>query len=276
MKISLSKLLALAIVALFLPFAAYAEGEGGTWLEATVEKKLPKKWWKNADDFSVNAGVSYRLGENFGQSTRFDVSAGVDYKVNKWLKMGAAYMYILNHRAAKMNDNDRKYDDVTGELIRYEWDEAYWRNRHRGLFELTAKHKFGRFTISLRERYQYTFTAADSTKRYDYRFDGSEWQKDFDRWDDKKSSDEHVLRSRVKVEYDIKNCPLAPFFSYEIHNLLDDNMKIDKHRITVGTDWKVNKKHKLSFAYLLNAPDFKSDAGTMRDHVLNISYKFDF
>ncbi len=273
MKTSLNKLFALALIALCLPFAAHAESEGGLWLEASVEKKLPKNWWKNAKNFSVNAGVSYRLGDDFRRSTRFDVSAGVDYKVTQWLKMGDAYMFICSHKAGEMNDNDMKTDG-SGNLVKYEWDEGFWRNRHRGLFELTAKRKFGRFTISLRERYQYTYTPVDSTKRFDYRFEGGEWKQEFDKWNDKKRDDEHALRSRIKVEYDIKNCPLAPFVSYEIHNLIDEGMKVDKHRITAGADWNIDKKHKLSLAYLLNAPDFKS--GTVRDHVVNVGYKFDF
>ncbi len=258
-----------------LPAAAHAEGEFGIWAGATVEKKLPKKWGKHADDFSVNGGVSYRLGENLKQSTRIDASLGVDYKINKKFKVGVGYIYIHDYKFAKQKDF--KYDD-DGTLVKYEEDKGYWRNRHRGLFEATGKHKVGRFTFSLRERYQFTYFCPTETERWDYRWDDAdgdgkeEWSGEFDKMDAKKKKHDHVLRSRLKVEYDIKGLPLAPFVSYEVTNGLRDKMRLEKHRVMAGADWKVTKKHKLSFAYLLNAPT----GDNVKEHVIDISYKFDF
>ncbi len=339
MKTSLSKILILALFAQLLPFTAHADEEGGLWLGVTMEKKLPKKWWKNADDFSVNAGASYRLDHNFTQSSRIDASVGLDYKINKYLKAGVGYVFI---HAYKPGELDPCYDKEGNlEDDEFNWDNSYWRNRHRGLFEITGKVKFGRFTLSLRERYQYTSFSAvtyqkdkyklrdlrngegemkpDNIKEtwvkndpdlslepvYEYRKEESSgdnsWDDDFwgevpeeeklvphlvgyrkkhtenndwPRMKEKERKDEHVLRSRIKLDYDIKGCPLAPFVSYEIHNFLNDGMKIDKHRISAGADWKIDKKHKLGIAYLLNAPDFKKS--TVREIVLDLRFKFDF
>ncbi len=288
MKLSSNKRFATLLLALTLPFLAYAEGEFGIWSGVTVEKKLPKKWWKNADDFSVNGAVSYRVGENLKQSTRIDASVGVDYKLTKYLKLGAGYIYIHDYKRGEMKNMEYKNNnDGIAELDEYKFDNGYWRNRHRGLFEATGKIKAGRFTFSLRERYQFTYFVPDQCVRDKYKWsdldsDGKKetWVKneagdpnsDWPRIDKKKAKHDHVLRSRLKIDYDIKGCPLAPFVSYEVTNALRDKMRLEKHRVSAGLDWKINKKHKLSFAYLLNAPV----GDKYQEHVLDIGYKFDF
>ena len=51
-------------------------------------------------------------------------------------------------------------------------------------------------------------------------------------------------------------------------------MLLEKTRYTVGLDWKINKQHTLSLAYLYD--DGQDDDSNGKLHVLEVGYKFKF
>lgn len=83
-----------------------------------------------------------RVNENFSHLQRSYTSADLEYKILPWLKIGAAYSFILNNS-----------------------DEKRWNIRHRGSLYLTESLEAGRWTFSLRERLQATHRT-DSVNTY--------------------------------------------------------------------------------------------------------------
>ncbi len=270
------------ILCLFMALVAVpalAEDDFGIWSGISAEKKLNKK-------FSIEAGIGFRAEQKLGNASRWDISLGAAYKPTKWLKLSAGYMYIHSYSPEEAKVNHNKDGEVKG----YNIDQGFWRSRHRGYFDATGKVDIGRFTFSLRERYQLSHSVATTCDRIRLRdvapggysgetfpYNGKEYIVDAETFgtDDKSAKNEHTLRSRLKAEYNIKGLPLNPFVSYEFHNLLEKGFDIDKTRLIVGTDWKITKQHKLSFAYLYqNGANKENTSNNL--HAIEVSYKFDF
>ena len=263
------KIFLLLVSLLALP--ALAQSDLGLWTGLTFEKEFGKR-------FSLDAGVDFRAAENITRESRWAASLGAGYKVNKHLKLGAGYIFITDRNPweYKVNYNDE------GEMKGYNVDHAYWRNKHRAFFEATGKVKAGRFSFSLRERYQFTHFVADSTERDRYRgvvtsdypgkqYNGYAYSETV--MDHKGSKNRHYLRSRLKVEYDIRKCPLTPIVSYEVYNNLSEGFDLDKSRLSAGLEWKVTKKVNISAAYLFQTgADDDSDGD---EHIIDIGFKFE-
>ena len=88
-------------------------------------------------------------------------------------------------------------------LINYNHPSKDWETRHRYYFYLTGSYKLRRFTFSLRERFQST-----------YRVHVKETAK--------RANPKLYLRSRLKVEYDIRRSAFEPFASIEWYNTLNN------------------------------------------------------
>lgn len=266
------RLLPLIAAAILAPATALAGDDFGLWLDATVQKKVNKR-------FSVDAGLDYRAEQNLRHVARWGASVGADYKVASFLKLGAGYAFITdrNPREAEPHYSGK------GVFNGYNIDHSYWRNKHRLYAEVTGKVSAGRFTFSLRERYQYTHFMPDSTWREKYRgaiqpgYDGAQYggyMFSSAGMDDKPARNKHFLRSRLQVEYNIRHCPLTPFVSYELSNNLSDGCHLDKQRFSIGTDWKVKKGHTISIAYVHEDGADDDTSGNL--HALDIGYKFKF
>lgn len=251
---------------------ALAGDDFGIWTGVTFQKSFNKK-------FSMDAGLDYRAEQNLRHVARWDVSVGADYKLTKFLKVGAGYVYILdrNPREAEAHYSSK------GVMNGYNIDDSYWRRKHRAYAEVTGKVSAGRFTFSLRERYQFTHFMPDSTWREKYRgavqpgYEGAQYggyMFSSEGMDDKPAKDRHFLRSRLQVEYNIRHCPLTPFVSYELSNNLGDGFHLDKQRFSIGADWKIKKKHVLTIAYIHE--DGADDDSNGNLHAIDIGYKFKF
>ncbi len=93
---------------------------------------------------------------------------------------------------------------------------------------------------------------------------------------EKSAKDSHILRSRLSVEYNIPRIPLVPSVSYEVQNNLCDAMKLLKHRVTVGLEWKVTKVFSLEGDYIYQHETEFDDTTTGNLHVFNLGAKFKF
>ncbi len=283
------KILFAAALALCSATSAIAQSDFGVWTEIGVEKSFNKK-------FSLEASVENRMANNATQPQRWNAAIGGSYKPLKWLKLGAGYVFIYNRNFQEAEEKYKENDE--GEIVLgkdgkpiiegYNVDHDYWRPRHRAYFDVQGKVDVGRFSISLRERYLYNYYVETEALRDKYRnpsqpgysgnlypFNGMEFMKYEQETDTKKAKSKHSLRTRLQVEYDIKGVPLTPFVSCELTNELSNAMQYDKVRAQAGVEWKINKKHILSGAYLYQNEN--QEIGPNESlHAIKLGYKFKF
>ena len=283
------KILFAAALALCSATSAIAQSDFGVWTEIGVEKSFNKK-------FSLEASVENRMVNNATQPQRWNAAIGGSYKPLKWLKLGAGYVFIYNRNFQEAEEKYKENDE--GEIVLgkdgkpiiegYNVDHGYWRPRHRAYVDVQGKVDVGRFSISLRERYLYNYYVETEALRDKYRnpsqpgysgnlypFNGMGFMKYEQEMDTKKAKSKHSLRTRLQVEYDIKGVPLTPFVSCELTNELSNAMQYDKVRAQAGVEWKINKKHILSGAYLYQNEN--QEIGPNESlHAIKLGYKFKF
>jgi hypothetical protein len=177
------------------------DNDFGSWISVEASKKLTKK-------FSVEFEEEVRIFQNLGKVDRFLTSPGVTYNFNKYLKAGLGYAWIYDHNI----------------------DDQEWLNRHRFYGYLQGKIDWGRFTFSLREKYQTTY------------------------YKEKNQQYKNYLRSKFQVSYDIKNLKAEPYLSAEMHYRLNnpDGNEIENLRYTLGVEYPFSKKFSIEGFFRLN------------------------
>lgn len=266
----------LLLAATALPAAA--EDDFGIWTDLSAEKKINKQ-------FAADLSVGFRAEDALKRDTRWSVGAGLSYKPVKGLKFSAGYTLMRDYSLAEAKTKFKENGNLSG----YNVDHGFWRTKHRFTFDIAGKHTFGRFTVGLRERYQLTHHNSATTLRDKYRkplqpgytgetwmYNGTEFMDYEPDTDDKPGKNTHYLRSRLTVEYDIRHCPLTPYAAYEWSHSLSDAMALAKTRLTLGTEWKISKKHNLSVAYIYQDGAGDDDGGSNNIHVVEVGYKFSF
>lgn len=264
-----------------LPMSLLAESEGGVWGDVSVSKDLGKRW-------SLGAEADIRTTHGVKDISRAGIGVDADYKPLKWLKVGVGYSYLADQSQKALKSH---YKESTGAFNGFNEDLPYWRHKHRACLDVTAKRKFGRFTLSLRERYQYTHFMATDAERVKYRsplasIDGIApdgltqkegyyfWPDDVERLDVAKGSkDTHILRSRFGLEYNIRHCPVTPCVSYEIQNRLNDDMLAVKQRATAGIEWKVSKVFYVTADYVYQREFRPEEYESGSLHALSLGFK---
>lgn len=273
----------------------------GVWTEIGVKKNLPMGW-------SVGLETELRTENNSSQMRRLSAGVNVGYRLGKHFKFGVSYNYMGINNPAEYKDHYKDHDDGTLKLDEdgnpiwngYKTSPSYWSSRHRANFEATGTIKLWRtIRFSLRERYQYTYKCAREVDETKYRFD---IEKSMDaetgeivelkelkdgypitETDYKEGKDNHILRSRLKVELDRKGVKWSPYVSVECHNNLNavhDNDKntpvfyLKKVRAGVGLGYKFNKQHSVSAGYVITRA-FDDDYHK-RIHALSLGYEFEF
>lgn len=215
------------------------------WTTAEMDFKMAK-------NVTGNVGGEYRTTDGLGGTERWAVFAGVDYKPLKWLKLSAEYKFLDCWNDSRTTKKDNVVD-------------SYWQPRHRLSLSATGRYRTGRFTISLRERYQYTHSTEQTVPKWDGD-DGSAKSDEVIEAEDK-----HVLRSCLKAEYNVKGCALTPFASVEAYNSLTDGFSHEKMRYTIGADYDINKHHAVT---LFGRYIDKADGDEGDGFVIGVGYKF--
>lgn len=278
----------LAAALLCLPLCSWAEGEDsyGTWFELGVSKSLNKK-------FSVDLGAELRTQEK----ARAAVSLGATYKPFKFLKFSAGYSFIDKYKSSKWEDHYKKDivdpDNWNGRDFR----PSYWRITHRAYADITGSVKFWKvLRISVRERYQFSHNSCKEIDETEWRYTKESYYdpekgpyyvyelKDGYPLVDpkiKEATDDHVLRSRLKIEFDKKGLFVTPFLSAEAHNSLSNSLTIEKVRASAGAKFKVCKWFDVTAAYVFTNEfrddmTLKLDSQTKRIHAFNLGLNFDF
>lgn len=253
MKNSTTLLTSLAMAACSLsacPAAAQSD-DFGIWTEANVEKKISR-------NLTLEGGVELRTRDDgFGELDRWSIGVGASYKITDWLKASLGYNLLDDHNH-KVNSSGKKYAD-------------YWGLRHRLNLSLTVSHAIGDLTISLRERWQYTWRPEKTVDRY--------WNyTDDDRYYGEKA-DEHIYRgkgsnkwrNRLQLKYKLTK-QWRPFLSAES---TVGGSGLDKMRYAAGTEWRITKQHVVDLYYLYQH-SHKDDDSEGNRHVLGIGYTFKF
>lgn len=252
---------------ILLPATLQAD-DFGTWMEAGLTKDLGK-------NFSLSSEVSFRSNNNLKSVERWDWSLGVGYKVCPYLKLSANYVFLYGYSPDKWKEHYKKDIETYENWDGYNVTKSYWNTRNRFNLEATGSIDIGRFTLSLRERYQYTRTNSATEIKDRYRFQNIGEKQDLvyrETFEDfQKPKTKQLLRSRLQVEYNIRHCKVTPYVSFELFNKLDDHFEIDSKRFIVGGEYKLTKKHRLSLSYV-----FEKENGASNLHVIDLSYKFKF
>lgn len=278
-----------------------AQSDFGVWTSIEASTKLNKQ-------LELSLEGEYRTQDMASQTERIATGISLSYKNKKvpFLKADVGYsvmsMYGLGETTIKYRtDNDgnyKLYKDGTPIPKHMNVDAPYWYTRHRATASLTGSFKWGRFKFSLRERYQFTHRMGAYCERerwyhnpayeifYDeypellspllpeYILDEDPESEDYSYMTDtKKVKSDHKLRTRLAVSYDIKKSPFEPFAELEVYNELDNSFAYNKVRYTVGTDYKINKEHKLTVYYRYQ--DY-ADVDGVSGHILGIGYSLEF
>ncbi|MCC8132360.1 MAG: DUF2490 domain-containing protein [Tannerellaceae bacterium] len=176
----------------------------------------------------------FRMREDLGKADRFSTTLDLNYKVRDFFKVGGAY-----------------------NLINYNHDKRGWEVRHRYYVYATGSYRVNRFIFFLRERFQSTYRAGVSATA-------------------KRANPKSYLRSRLKGVYDIRKSSFSPYASMEFYNTLNDPQenKMNKFRVTGGTDYKLNKRNALEIYYRYT--NFIDDDDINGKHMIGIGYSHRF
>lgn len=248
----------------------------GVWTGLGATKKLGL--------FSVSVDGGFRSQNNLKSVDRWNVGFGVEYKPSAYFSVGTSYDFIYNYKCERKETKYETWldkDDDGNEVVKSEYEgynvkKPYWRCKNRWNFDLTGKLPVGRLTLSLRERYQFTRANSVSSLVDKYRIEEEGGTPEYKKTDvkDRPASNSSRLRSRLMADYNIRHCPLSPYAYIEITNNMCSSMKLEKTRIGVGTEIKINKQNKIDVGYVYQ--DSKDDDFDGREHVIDISYKYKF
>ena len=244
---------ALMVLAMAAIIPAHAQSDDfGIWTEAGIEKKINKK-------LTLDAEAELRTRDDgFGEFDRWSVGVGATYKLNSWLKASVGYVF--------MNDNNHKlYKD---NLLYAD----YWGTRHRLNVSLTASKEFGDLTVSLRERWQYTYRPELTVERY-----GAKTIERIDLYEDElydekisKGKCSNKWRNRLQLKYKLTK-QWRPYVNAES---TVGGSGLDKMRYAVGTEYRLSKQHSFDVKYLYQHVYKDDDEGNR--HVLGIGYTYSF
>lgn len=192
----------------------YIDAEPMTGLRGRVSASMDKKLAKG---LHLTLEEEARLCGDYGTLDKLYTSLGVDYKILDWLKAGVGYTLI--------NRND----------------EEGWTTRHRGVADLTGSIKSGQWKYSLKESFQATYRPGEMNLYQSPRT-------------------ALALKSRAKVSYKLMSKPLEPYAAVEARLALNavrynealthvdyDDVFLNRLRLSVGTEWRLDKRNYLDF-----------------------------
>ena len=265
-------ILAIAIVA---SSVAFAQEFTPTYYESS-DSDLQGRF-KVALDIPLSQKVKLSLGEQLRTKDMFRSvdkilsSLSVAYTPWKFLEVGTEYA-LENEWIGEMHGGPQKK----------------WETKHRWNIDITEKLTAGRFELSLRERVRMVFSS-DETNKY------------------VEPNPFTTLRTRLKAAY--KNASRWKPYTYvevyttlnapkRVENCLRDPLERDNYinrvRFVLGSELKINDKHKMDFHYMLNLNRTRKTAYFIKDlenihdagdlcswslkkvcaHVICVDYKF--
>lgn len=266
----------LATLSTIFVIQAFAETDntGALWTEVGVTKVLPY-------NLSVEGSFEERAIPSRDWKNRWSVGVGVNYKVNKYFKVGLSYTFIDKHSVERWKDH---YGSSSGRWNGFNIDAPNWAHRHRLSLDLASSVRLWKILrIGVRERYQYTYQMSRDVDRIKLREPISNLNRrhDFDNFEDiiyttdhKDAKNRHLLHSRLKLSLDKKKWKCEPYVSVEAHNDLSNIMHLDKIRSCAGFEYSFTKQHHIGMAYIFTHEN--DDDGDMNTHAIAVNYNFKF
>ena len=221
-----------------------AEGDDfGIWTEANVEKKVSR-------NLSIDAGVEMRTRDHVKTVDRWSGSIGASYKLTDWLKASADYTFLY--------DNNEKWNDKQTKVA------SFWGVRHRFNVSLTGSVDFGNLSVSLRERWQYTYRPEKTVERTKVS-NGKVEDKTYN------GKGKNVWRNRLQLKYKLTSL-WRPYVNGETYVA---GSGLEKYRLSAGTEIRLSKKHSFDVKYLFQK-SCSDDDDEGNHHILGFGYTFKF
>ena len=205
----------------------------GLWNEVGVSKKIN-------DTISVFLDAEFRLRNELKTVNKFQTTLGLDYKLNKFFKVGTSYT-LINYYHPGNKSHDYK---------------NYWETRHRLNLFGEGEYEIKRFTFTLKERLQATYRMLDSVS-------------------DAKVNPKFIARTKLTVSYNIRKLPIEPYATCELFHVLNgpDKMTIEEFRLGGGVKYKVSKKLSLKAGYIYSNEIDPEEGELSNVATIGISYK---
>ncbi len=201
--------------------------DAGAWLTLSLQYPISKKT-------SIVLDQELRLKENYQRINLFYTNVGVDYKLNKFIKISPTYRSIQK----KQLDGNYSY-------------------RHRFMLDVTLKKKIKKFTISERARYQIEVADYYTSRK-------GKLAEQFLRF---KTDLKYQLTEKISPYI---SCELR----YQIRSPKGDGPLYDRefHRIrnVIGAEYQINKKSAVNLYYLIQSEFEISTPETI--YILGIGY----
>lgn len=231
---------------MFITLPALAQGDDmGYGVSVSADRKIVK-------GLKVSGEAELRSQNQVADFERWTVGLGVDYKMLSWLKVDAGYSFINRYHTSVMTSKGNALN-------------GYWGPRHRWYGGVACAYETKRWKVSLRERYQYTYSPMQYVPKYGD--DGKRLT------DEEEGGSDHVLRSRLQAAYNIRHSKFSPFASIELINDLTAGFAVDQIRYTIGTDYKLNKVSSLSIQWRYKD---RSDNDESNGHLFTVGYNYSF
>lgn len=263
------------LLALSLVLMSVRADDFGMWTDIGFGQNLGVR------GLSADVDFGFRSNNSLRSVDRWSAGFGLGYSVCSYLKVAASYTYMYSYSGEERKEN-YKSDNVT--WSGYNVTHGYWRSKNRFSVGLKSGFDLGRFSFSLRERYQLTGYNSAGVMKTKYRYnpvydvDGKLvdyiLKPDYPQTvpDRKNHKSKEYLRSKIEVAYNIRRCPVDPFVSVEFENNLRNAFKLDEVRYVAGAEWKISKQVQLTGSYHFNKG---SDADHDDDlNAVELSLKF--
>lgn len=193
-----------------LPCCAQQSNDAGMWATFTLQHSFTKK-------INLVIDQEIRLKENYQRINLFYTNFGIDYKLNKFIKISPTYRTIQKKRL-----------------------EGTYSFRHRLMLDVTLKKKFQKITLSERVRYQIEVQDLYTSKK-------GKLAEQFLRFKtDLKYAFNEKLTPYISCE-----------FRYQIKSPRGDGPQFDKGfrriRNVLGIEYQINKKNSVNLYYLIQS-----------------------
>ncbi len=222
LKTQLKQFVFIALMVLYGVNARAQENDFQIWGDVSAQYKINKK-------IRLNAEVGLRSRENTTLLKQYYADLGGKYELNKRWSIGAKYRFIDYYRIGKTSIHRANID-------------VYYRFK-----------KWGRFRLSIRERYQHQWYFSDYNQRFD----------------------EQTLRSRFDISYNIRKSKIQPAFSFEHYWGLSGRYQFlsTQLRWTLGAKIPVSKWSDLVVSYRLEKEIYRSQP--QMNYIFLLSYQVD-
>ena len=192
----------------------------GFGFEVGINKELPK-------NFDIGLFTELHTCQTFTALEHYCIILHTGYTPVSWLHVEIGYQFM------DINNAEDRADLPLG-----------WVKMHRAFGGLEGTYEIKGFSVSLRERYD--FTSNPGT---------------------------HDMRSRLALGYEFQKVPLGIGLSYEIINDLQHKFKPLQMFYRIGIEYTVKEQHTLELGVGFNGYDFQEEE---RGHLIELGYEFSF